>query len=138
MNKIVLMTVAIFAVSACWGAPPREKILNQLCVDLFDGDVRTERMVADDARSDVAGFCSCYAAQVIESAELTDKHTEVLVAMTELKGDGNDVEAVAEQIEDMTRDGRIDTFSEEDLDALGDYFRDLTVEMSGEDGACPA
>ncbi|MEO1189153.1 MAG: hypothetical protein AAFW60_08770, partial [Pseudomonadota bacterium] len=138
MKHCYLFASAALVLGACWGAPPNEKILSQQCFDLFDGDARTEGMVANDARTDLAGFCACYGAKVVATPELIDLHKDILVSMNEAKGEGNNVEAAAEQIEAMTQDGRIDTFTEDDLDALGDYFRDLTVDMSGADGSCPA
>ena len=138
MKNIYLIASAAIVLGACWGAPPHEKILAQQCFDLFDGDARTEGMVRTDARSDLDSFCACYGAKVVQSPELIDLHKDILISMNEVKGDGTDVEAAAEQIEAMTQDGRIDTFTEDDLDALGDYFRDLTVDMSGADGSCPA
>ncbi|MEL7030915.1 MAG: hypothetical protein AAGK80_01475 [Pseudomonadota bacterium] len=138
MKNIYLIASAAIVLGACWGAPPNEKILAQQCYDLFDGDARTEGMVRTDARSDLDGFCACYAAKVVGTPDLIDLHKDILVSMNEAKGEGSDVEAAAEQVEAMTQDGRIDTFTGDDLDALGDYFRDLTVDMSGADGSCPA
>ncbi|MEM6555228.1 MAG: hypothetical protein AAF642_05095 [Pseudomonadota bacterium] len=137
MKNLYLIASAAIVLAACWGAPPNEKILTQQCFDLFDGDARTEGMVRSDARSDLDTFCACYGAKVAGTPELIDLHKDILVAMNEAKGDGNNVEAAAEQVEAMTQDGRIDTFDENDLDALGDYFRDLTLDMSGADGSCP-
>lgn len=137
MKNLFPIAAAVITLGACWGAPPNEKILSQQCFDLFDGDARTEGMVENDAKSDLAGFCACYGAKVVNTPELIDLHKDILVAMNEAKGDGTDVEAAAEQVEEMTQDGRIDTFTEDDLDALGDYFRDLTLDMSGADGTCP-
>ncbi|MEO1552660.1 MAG: hypothetical protein AAFR82_01905 [Pseudomonadota bacterium] len=137
MKNLFPIAAAALILGACWGAPPNEKILTQQCFDLFDGDARTEGMVENDAKSDLAGFCACYGAKVVSTPELIDLHKDILVAMNEAKGDGTNVEAAAEQVEEMTQDGRIDTFTEDDLDALGDYFQDLTVDMSGADGVCP-
>ncbi|MEL7055246.1 MAG: hypothetical protein AAGL09_02835 [Pseudomonadota bacterium] len=137
MKNVYLIASAAIVLGACWGAPPNEKILTQQCFDLFDGDARTVGMVANDARTDLDSFCSCYGAKVVGTPELIDLHKDILVAMNEAKAEENNVEAAAEQVEAMTQDGRIDTFDEDDLDALGNYFRDLTLDMSGADGSCP-
>lgn len=138
MRNIFLIAASAIVLGACWGAPPNEKILTQQCFDLFDGDARTAGMVANDAGSDLESFCACYGAKVVGTPELIDLHKDILVTMNEIKGSGTDVEDAAEQVEEMTRDGRIDTFGEDDLEALGDYFTDLTVEMLGAGGTCPS
>ena len=139
MKKLIAPLTSAILLSACWGAPPNERILTQLCTDLFEGDEHTERVITRQGQSDLASFCACYAAQVVTTPELIDKHKDILNVMNEVKESGADnVEDVAEQVEEMTKDGRVDTFTEAELEALGDYYQDLTGEMSSADGACPS
>ncbi|MEM9571627.1 MAG: hypothetical protein AAF996_09180 [Pseudomonadota bacterium] len=137
--KRALITIAVAAIlGGCWGAPPNEQILDQQCQDLFGDDARTLGMIKNQAESDLAGFCGCYASKTVQANGLIDKHKDMLVTMNELKKNGGDVESAAEQIEDMTKDGRITTFTEAEFEALGDFFQELSGEMGSAGGACPA
>jgi hypothetical protein len=138
MKRLFITIAAAATLSACGGAPPNEKILNQQCQDLFGGDARTMGMITNIAETDLAGFCGCYASKAVATPTLIDKHKEMLIKMNELKQTGGDVEFAAEQIEDMTRDGRITSFTEEEFEALGDFFQDLSGDMGSAGGSCPA
>ena len=65
MIRTIATLLAAGALAGCWGAPPNEKILNGLCVDLLSGDERIVEDIAGRAQTDVAGFCSCYAATIV-------------------------------------------------------------------------
>ncbi|NQY13795.1 MAG: hypothetical protein HRT81_08065 [Henriciella sp.] len=138
MKRLFITIAAAAILSACGGAPPNEKILNQQCQDLFGGDARTMGMITNMAETDLEGFCGCYASKAVATPSLIDKHKEMLIKMNELKQTGGDVESAAEQIEEMTQDGRITSFSEDEFEALGDFFQDLSGDMGSAGGSCPA
>ena len=138
MKRLFITIAAAATLGACWGAPPNEQILDQQCQDLFGGDARTMGMITNMAETDLATFCGCYAGKVVQSQSLIDPHKEMLVKMNELKEAGGDVESVAEQIEEMTQDGRITSFTEDEFEALGDYFQELSSDMGSAGGTCPA
>lgn len=138
MKYLIAATAAITMLTACGGAPPNEKILADLCTDLFTGDERSEGMITSDAGTDVASFCDCYAAQTVADAEATELHKTILSEMTEIKNaDGLNVEQAADRIEDRIDSGAIDTFSDAQFDALGDTFQDLSRAMYDNGGNCP-
>eukprot|EP00903_Cladosiphon_okamuranus_P003051 g3049.t1 len=138
MKHLFMPIAAIAVLSACWGAPPNESILSAQCETLFEGDARTMGRITNQAETTLTGFCDCFAAQAMKSPDVVDTYKSVLVAMNEAKADGGDVEAAAERVEEMTRDGSITDFTEADLEGLGDFFQDLSVELATAGGTCPA
>lgn len=138
MKQIVASIAAIASLSACWGAPPDESILSAQCEGLFKDDTRTLSRITNQAETTLTGFCDCFASQAMKSPEFVPRFKDVLIAMNEAKAEGGDVEAVAERIEEMTRDGRITDFTEDDLEGLGDFFQDLSVDLATAGGTCPA
>ena len=138
MKHLIAATAAISVLTACGGAPPNEKILTDLCTDLFTGDARLEGMISQDGGTDVAGFCGCFAAQSVANAETIDLHKSILVEMTEIKKAGSlDVEDTADRVIEGIQSGAIDSFDEAQFDALGDSFQDLSTAMYDSDGSCP-
>lgn len=139
MRHLIAATAAISVLTACGGAPPNEKILADLCTDLFSGDARSESMITEDAGTDLAGFCSCYGTLTAADPQATDLHKDILSQMTAIKSaDGLNVEQTADRIEDRLESGAIDTFTEAQFDALGDTFQDLSRAMYDNGGSCPA
>lgn len=137
--KRLFTTIALVAVlGACWGAPPDESILSAQCEALFEGDARTLDRITEQAETTLPAFCDCFAAQAMKSPEIVGTYKDVLIAMNEAKQDGGDVEAAAERIEAMTRDGSITEFTEDDLEALGDFFQELSGDLARASGTCPA
>lgn len=139
MKYLFSAAAAAFVLSACDGAPPNEKILTQLCTDLFEGDTRSVTMIMDDTGTDLATFCGCFASQTVAEGTKIDLYKDILIQMTELQSTGDlDVDDTADLIEEKLESGEIDTFNENDFESLGDYFQDLSIGMGGTDGACPA
>ncbi len=139
MKHIWIAAATISMLAACNGAPPNEKILTELCTDLFTGDARAESMIRSDAGTDLASYCACYAVQTVADGPTTDLHKEILVAMTDIKKtDSLDVEEAANRIESGLDSGALDGFNEEQFEALGEYFEDLAGEMYEAGGTCPA
>ncbi|MEL7108027.1 MAG: hypothetical protein AAGJ68_03535 [Pseudomonadota bacterium] len=138
MKRLFATIASVAVLGACWGAPPNESILSAQCEALFEGDARTMSRITNQAETTLTGFCDCFAAQAMKSPDLVDTYKDVLIAMNEAKEDGGDVEAAAERIEEMTRDRSITTFSEDDLEGLGDFFQDLSVDLATAGGTCPA
>ena len=136
--QTVTAAVAVM-LTACNGAPPNEKILGDLCTELFSGDARSEAMISGDAGTDVAEFCACYAAQTVSDPEATDLHKDILNQMTQIKtADSLNVEQTADRIEDSIESGAIDSFTEAQFEALGDEFQDLSRAIYDNGGSCPA
>lgn len=139
MIKKLAIIAAASALTACWGAPPNERLLTQQCIDLFDGDSRSERMISDDAKTDTASFCACYAAQAVTNGVVTDLHKDILVTMNEIKSADNlDVEDTADRIDEALEAGDITSFTEIEFEGLGDYFQALASSMNETGGSCPA
>ena len=139
MIRQIAILAAAGALTACWGAPPNDKILTQQCVDLFEGDPRSEGMISGNGQTDVASFCACYATQALSNGAVVDLHKEILVTMNEIKSaDGLDVEDTADRIEDGLESGDITSFTEIEFEGLGDYFQALAANMSDAGGSCPA
>ncbi|MCR9194840.1 MAG: hypothetical protein NXH88_08920 [Hyphomonas sp.] len=138
MKHLFVATAAISLLSACGGAPPNEKILTDSCTELFSGDARSESMITEDAGTDVASFCACYAVQTVADTETTALHKDILTEMVSIKTAGGlNVEDTADRIEDGIESGAIDTFSEAQFDALGDEFQALSRAMYDNGGSCP-
>lgn len=138
MKHLFVATAAISLLSSCGGAPPNEKILTDSCTELFSGDARSESMITEDAGTDVASFCACYAVQTVADTETTALHKDILTEMVSIKTAGGlNVEDTADRIEDGIESGAIDTFSEAQFDALGDEFQALSRAMYDNGGSCP-
>lgn len=139
MKYVITSVAAVSVLSACFGAPPNEKILDGFCVELFEDDARTAGIIAQEAKSDLAEFCSCYAQTAIKDTATLALHKDILVEMTTVKGDNAlSVEQTADLIEDRIEAGEIDTFTASDFEDLGDYFQDLSQDMGEAGGTCPA
>ena len=139
MKHIFAPVVAATFLAGCFGAPPNEKILSDLCVDLFEGDSRSLTMIAGETGSDLPTFCSCFAKRTVAEATKVDLRKEILVTMTAIRAADNlDVEDTADRIEAQLDSGEITSFTENDFDDLGDYFQDLSMDMSDTSGVCPA
>lgn len=139
MIRQVAIMAAAGALAACWGAPPNEKILTDLCTDLFEGEARTTRIILENSGTDLAGYCGCFAAQTVAGESQIDKRKEILVALLNARQDGDsDIEDAADRIEEMIDSGEIEGFTSAEFDALGDYFQDLTMDMGDAEGTCPS
>ena len=139
MKHLLAPIAAATVLAGCFGAPPNEKILTDLCVDLFEGDARGLTMISGDTGSDLPTFCACFATSTVAEATKIDLRKEILETMTTIRGADNlNVEDTADRIETQIESGQITSFTENDFDDLGDYFRDLSVDMSDTNGACPA
>lgn len=138
MKHLIAAAAAISIMTACYGAPPNEKILTDFCGDLFDGDGRTAEMITSEAGTDLATFCSCFGAQTVAEEDKIDLYKDILLNMVQVRSAGNlSVEETADQIEDQLESGELEGFSEQDFDDLGDEFQDLASEMKSAGGTCP-
>ncbi len=138
MIKHIAIVASAAALTACWGAPPDEKILNGLCVDLLSGDTRVLEDLAGEAGVGVDAFCACYAKTIVADAAKTTLHKDAISAMVEARKDGDrGVEAAARHVQDLIESGEIDTFTEDQLDSTGDDFQSVSRDMGENGGVCP-
>ena len=138
MIRSIAIIAGAAALAGCWGAPPNEKILTDLCVGVFEGDARTQRIIVEDSGADLATFCGCYAARTVTDGAKIDQHKDILVTLLNaLEAGDTDIEDAADRIEAQIESGEIDSFTTEEFDALGDEFQDLTGLMSDAGGSCP-
>ena len=138
MIKQIGIVVVAGALTACWGAPPNEKLLTGLCVDLISNDARILQDIAGEAGTDLDGFCGCYAKTMIADPVKTALHKDVIGAMVEARKDGDrGVEDAAQYVEGLIESGEIDTFTEQQLDSTGDDFQRISDDMRAEGGVCP-
>lgn len=138
MKYIAAMFAAASVLTACNGAPPNEKLLTQLCTDVFEGDARTAGMIAGETGTDLETFCGCFATQTVAGETKIDLHKEILQTMVTIRTENNfDVERTADRVEDQIESGEIDGFTSEQFDELGDVFQDLSMEIGRANGACP-
>lgn len=140
MKKLIAGIVLPVMLAGCWGAPPNEKLLDQACTDLFLGDPEmTRNLLSESAVITVDGFCDCFAAQSIAAPTTIDLHKDVLNAINTTRAEtGLGVEDAVKHIEDAKDDPAVfDTFTNQQLDDVGDFFQDVAESM-GETGTCPA
>lgn len=138
MKNKMICGVALAALGACWGAPPNERILTQLCQDVFAGDAAIARDINERAGTDLDGFCVCYGATIAVDTAKLDVHKDVSLAIANARaGTDRDTEDGAEAVEDMIRSGEIDRFTEEQLMQVGDDYQDVMYGMSRNNGVCP-
>jgi len=138
MIKKIGVIVSAAAVTACWGAPPDEKILAGLCTDLITGDTRILEDIAGESGTDLDGFCACYAKTIVADPEKTALHKDAINAMVEARKDGDrGVEDAAEYVSSQIEAGEIDTFTAQQLDSTGRDYQDISEEMAAEGGVCP-
>ena len=138
MIKQLAILAAAGTLTACWGAPPDEKILNGLCVDLISGDSRIVEDIAGEAGTDLDGFCACYAKTIAADTAKTALHKDAISAMVAARTDGDrGVEAAAKHVESLIESGEIDTFTADQLDSTGDDYQLVSGEMRAAGGVCP-
>ncbi len=138
MKYIVATFAAASVMSACNGAPPNEKILTQLCTDVFEGDARTAGMIAGDTGTTLETFCGCFATKTVAEESEIDLYKEILNTMVEIRKENSfDVERTADRVEVLIESGEIDGFTSAQFDALGDAFQDLSLDMGRAGGTCP-
>lgn len=137
MMRIILAISASLVLGACWGAPPEEKILSGLCVDILKDDANIERSLIADTGTDLQGYCSCYAKYTVQYPERTALHKDVLSTMVAARTGGMDPEQAAKAVEAQIEAGEVDTFTAEQLDDVGDDFQDVSMKME-DTGSCPA
>lgn len=138
-NLIAGITLPVLIVG-CSGAPPNERILEQACFDLFEGDPSVTRsLLSESAVITVDGFCDCYAQSAVSQTAITDLHKDILNAINTTRAEtGLGVEAAVKQIEAAKEDPeKFNTFTEQQLDDVGDYFQNVAAAM-GESGTCAA
>lgn len=139
MKTLCAMTLSAVLLGACWGAPPNEKLLNGSCLDVFTGDVEITRILAGEAGTDLNSFCSCYAASIVTDTAKTSLHKDVASAIAEARrGTTRGAEEAAEHVEELIQSGEIDTFTEDQMDAVGEDFQRISEAMAENGGACPA
>jgi hypothetical protein len=138
MRHKLIAIAATIAMTACNGAPPNEKILTGLCTDLFDGDAQLIKVLVSDINLTVPEFCGCYAKTILADSEKTALHKDAVGAIVEVrKAEGLGAEQAASKVEDMIKNGEIDTFNAEQLDSTGDDFQDIG-EAFEDTGSFPA
>ena len=139
MKIKMICGVAMIALGACWGAPPNEKILTDLCLDVFNGDAAILRDISDRAETDLEGFCACYGTRIAADTTKVDLHKSVSLAIADARAGTNlDTEGGAEAVEAQIQTGEIDTFTEEELMDVGDDYQRVMRDMRRNDGVCSA
>lgn len=139
MKKTMICGVVIAALGACWGAPPNETILTQLCQDVFANDPAILRDINERAETDLDGYCACYGATLAADETRVDLHKDVSLAIANARaGTDLDTEGGAEAVEELIRSGEIDSFTEEQLMQVGDEYQRVMRDMRRNDGVCPA
>ena len=139
MKIKMICGAAMITLGACWGAPPNEKILADLCLDVFDGDAAILRDINERAGTDLDGFCTCYGTRIAADATKLDLHKSISLAIAEARaGTDLDTEGGAEAVEAQIRAGEIDTFTEDQLMDVGDDYQGVMYDMRRNDGVCPA
>lgn len=138
MLKLIMSIAGAAALTACWGAPPNEKILNQLCTDIFTGDEDIAAMLAAESGADLNSFCGCYAATIVAQPEKIDVHKDAVIAIAQVREDTDlGAEDAAQKVGSMIEAGEIDSFSEAQLDETGQDFQRVMGSMLDNDGVCP-
>lgn len=138
MKRLIGLAVSVSVLSACWGAPPNEKILTGLCQDAFVGDEQIANMLAGESGTDLDTFCSCYAATIVTDPVKTSLHKDVLNAIAVAReGASRGAEDAADRVEDLIESGEIDTFTEDHLEATGDELQRISESMNENGGVCP-
>ena len=139
MLRFIMSIVGAAALTACWGAPPNEKILSQLCTDVFAGDAEIAAMLTAESGADLDSFCSCYAATIIAQPEKIDLHKEAVLAIAQVRENSDlGAEDAAQKVGSMIETGEIDGFSEAQLDETGQDFQRVMGSMLDNNGVCPA
>jgi hypothetical protein len=139
MKSKMIFGAAMITLGACWGAPPNEKIMTDLCLEIFDGDAAILRDINDRAETDLQGFCTCYGTRIAADTTKIDLHKSVSMAIAEARaGTDLDTEGGAEAVEEKIRTGEIDSFTEEQLMDVGDDYQRVMRDMRRNDGVCPA
>ena len=139
MKNIGMIALCALAVSACWGAPPDEKILAGLCNDVFTGDAEIVSEISRDGSVDLETYCACYSATIVADASKIDLHKTVSIAIADAR-DGTNLgtEDGAERVEDLIRSGDITEFTEDDLSRVGEDYQSVMRDLSNSGGVCPA
>ena len=139
MKNYIIAAVSGLALSACWGAPPNEKILTDLCQDVFSGDPDILREISDESGANLDSFCACYGQTLAAETSKIDVHKDVSMAIIESRdGTTFGAEDAAERVEERIRSGEIDTFTEDQLMEVGSDYQSVMRDMSRNDGVCPA
>lgn len=138
MKKFAAIIATTVTLSACFGAPPNEKILTDFCTDLFAGEEQTATRIAETTGGSLETYCGCFASQTVSEARNIDLYKDILLSMTELRdAEKLTLDETAEEIERRLDAGEIEGFAEDDLGSLDDAFRDLLTDMMGSNGTCP-
>ena len=139
MIKQIGILVASAALTACWGAPPDEKILNGLCVDLLTGDAEIVGDLTREAGTTIEPFCACYASKMIEDDAKLVLHKDAIFEMvTVRKEEGLGVEDAAKRVQELIEAGEIDAFDARQLDSTGRDYQDISEAIGENGGTCPA
>ncbi len=138
MKKFAAIIAATVTLSACFGAPPNEKILTDFCTDLFAGEEQTATRIAQTTGGSLETYCGCFASQTIAEGKDIDLYKDVLLAMNELRtGENLTLDDTAEEVERRLASGELEGFTAQDLGRLDDTFRDLLTDMMDSNGTCP-
>ena len=138
MKNYMIAAISGMALTACWGAPPNDKILTDLCQDVFTGDPQILGEIADESGADLSSFCSCYGETLAADTSKIDVHKAVSSAIIEAR-DGTTLgaEDAAERVEERIRSGEIDGFTEDQLMQVGSDYQSIMRDMSRNEGVCP-
>ncbi len=138
MKHTALAMAATILLTACFGAPPNEKILATGCQDIFRGDARIIQTIVTDAGTNLEDYCSCYAKTIVAGETKIDLHKDVVQALVLARNDGAlGAEAAASIVEEQVESGEIDLFTEDQLDQTGEDFQQVSEEIGDNGGACP-
>jgi len=138
MRTPFAITLSAVLLGGCFGAPPNEKLLAGLCQDIFVGDTEVIGMLAGEAGTDIDTYCNCYAASIVSDLAKTSVHKDVLNEIAVAReGTMRGAEDAAGHVEELIKSGEIDTFTEDQLDAIGEDFQRISEAMNENGGACP-
>lgn len=139
MKNYMIAAISAMALTACWGAPPNEKILTDLCQDVFSGDPDILAEIASESGATLDSFCACYGETLAAETDKIDLNKTVSMAIIESRdGTTFGAEDAAERVEERIRSGEIDTFSEDQLMQVGNDYQNVMRDMSRNGGTCPA
>jgi hypothetical protein len=138
MIKHLCAIASTAALVACWGAPPNEKILNGLCLDVFEGDPDITALLAAESNADTESFCACYAATMMTMPDKIPLHKDAIYEIAQAReGTSLGAEDAAQKVGDLIEDGVIDTFTADQFDETGKDLQRVMGSMQDNDGICP-
>ena len=139
MKNYMIAAISAMALTACSGAPPDEKILTDLCQDVFSGDPDILAEIASESGASLDSFCVCYGETLaVDTAKIDVNKTVSLAIIEAREGTTLGAEDAAERVEEKIRSGEIDAITEDQLMQVGSDYQSIMRDMSRNEGTCPA